>query len=140
MATMKYIGEDEATGIVKVIYEEMTTLFGYVPNIYKVLANNPHVLKSAWEQRKEIMGEGKLDPMIKEFLAWATVTLQNNRFGIETHTARLKKLGYDNEAILEALSVLQYFSGISAVINGLAMGGDTNQEALNLLDSQGKAR
>ena len=32
------------------------------------------------------MDEGTLDPNLKEFLAWATVTLLNNQFGIETHT------------------------------------------------------
>ena len=93
----------------------------------------PMSLKAAWENRKEIMGHGNLDPRIKEFLAWATVVLNNCKFGVETHTARLKKMGYTNADILEALSVIQFFVGISTVINGLAMVQDTNQEVLEIL-------
>ncbi len=135
MATMMQVTETEATGTVRKIYEEMIAHWGNVPNAYKVLANNPHVLKAAWEHRKEIMGHGNLDPRIKEFVAWATVVLNNCKFGVETHTARLKKMGYTNADILEALSVIQFFVGISTVINGLAMVQDTNQEALEILSA-----
>jgi AhpD family alkylhydroperoxidase len=135
MATMKQVTETEATGTVKRIYDEMMAHWGNVPNAYKVLANNPHVLKAAWENRKEVMGHGNLDPTLKEFLAWATVVLNNCKFGIETHTARLKKMGFSNADILEALSVIQFFVGISAVINGLAMVQDTNREILDILSA-----
>ncbi len=135
MATMKQVPESEASGSVKKIYDEMIANWGNVPNAYKVLANNPHVLKASWENRKEVMGHGNLDPKIKEFLAWATVVLNNCKFGIETHTARLKKMGHTNADILEALSVIQFFVGISTVINGLVMVQDTNQEILEILSA-----
>ncbi len=135
MTTMKQVTEAEASGAVKKIYGEMVAHWGSVPNAYKVLANNPHVLKAAWENRKEVMGQGNLDPKLKEFLAWATVVLNNCKFGIEIHTARLKKMGYTNADILEALSVIQFFIGISTVINGLAMVQDTNQEILDMLSA-----
>ncbi|HLT20782.1 MAG TPA: carboxymuconolactone decarboxylase family protein, partial [Thermomicrobiales bacterium] len=98
-----------------------------VPNIYKVLGNNPTILEAAVEHRHKVMDEGELDPNLKEFLAWATVTLLNNQFGIQIHTARLKRLGYTDAQIIEALGVLQYFAGISVVINGLNMGDDVNE-------------
>jgi len=135
MATMKQVTEAEASGSVRKIYDEMIAHWGNVPNAYKVLANNPQVLKAAWENRKEVMGHGSLDPRVKEFLAWATVVLNNCKFGIETHTARLKKMGYTNADILEALSVIQFFVGISTVINGLGMVQDTNQEVLDILSA-----
>ncbi len=67
------------------------------------------------------------------WLAWATVTLANNAFGIKTHTARLKKLGISNAEILEGLAVLQYFIGISTMINGLAMAEDVHPNVLEYL-------
>ena len=51
MATMKQITEAEASGSVRKIYDEMIAHWGSVPNAYKVLANNPQVLKAAWENR-----------------------------------------------------------------------------------------
>lgn len=133
--TLPYREENDASDEVKRLYEEIKAGFGagQVPNIYKVLGNNPAVLAAAVDNRRRIMDEGELDPTLKEFLAWATVTLTNNEFGIKIHTARLKRLGFGNAQILEALAVLQYFTGISAVINGLAMGDDVNQTVMDFL-------
>ncbi len=135
MATLPFVEESEATPEVAEIYDQIKAGFGagQVPNVYKVLGNNPQVLAAAVESRRRIMDEGRLDPLLKEWLAWATVTLANNQFGIKVHTARLKKLGISNAEILEALAVLQYFTGISAVINGLAMDDDVNPAILEAL-------
>lgn len=135
MPTIRYVEENDANERVTESYEDIKAGFGngQVPNVYKVLGNNPIVLEAAVEHRHRVMDEGTLDPNIKEFLAWATVTLLNNQFGIETHTARLKKLGYTDEQVIEALGVLQYFAGISVVINGLAMAHDSNDNVKRAL-------
>jgi len=127
--TLPYREESDADERVKALYEDIKAGFGagQVPNIYKVLGNNPTILEAAVEHRHKVMDEGELDPNLKEFLAWATVTLLNNQFGIQIHTARLKRLGYTDAQIIEALGVLQYFAGISVVINGLNMGDDVNE-------------
>ncbi len=133
MATLRFVGEEEATGRTKEIYEELKGSLGIVPNIYRALANNEHILGTFWENRKRIMDQGTLDPAIKEWLAWATVAINNAKFGVDTHTARLKKMGYTDEQIVEALAVINYFIGISTVINGLGMVNDTNRETLAAL-------
>ncbi len=136
MPTIPYFSEDEADDEVRELYQEIKDGFGagQVPNVYQVLGNNPSVLKAALENRRSVMNQGELEPMLKEWLAWATVTMSNNVFGIRMHTARMKKMGITNAQILEALSVLQYFSGISTIINGLAMDDDVNQDVLDYLD------
>ena len=135
MPTLKYLEELDADERVQAAYDDIKSGFGngQVPNVYKVLGNNPTILEAAVEHRHRVMDEGTLDPTVKEFLAWATVTLLNNQFGIETHTARLKRLGFSDEQVLEALGVLQYFAGISVVINGLAMAQDSNENVKRYL-------
>ncbi len=133
MATLRFVSEEEATGRTREIYEELKGSLGIVPNIYRALANNEHILETFWENRKRIMDQGTLDPAIKEWLAWATVAINNAKFGVDTHTARLKKMGYTDEQIVEALAVINYFIGISTVINGLGMVNDTNRETLAAL-------
>ncbi|HEU5423308.1 MAG TPA: carboxymuconolactone decarboxylase family protein [Nitrolancea sp.] len=137
MPTLPYLEEEDAGDEVRRLYQEIKAGFGagQVPNFYKVLGNNADMLAAALDNRRRIMEQGQLDPTLKEFLAWASVTLANNEFGIKVHTARLKKLGYGNAQILEALAVLQYFTGVSAVINGLAMGDDVNSSVLKYLES-----
>ena len=129
LPTLPYREESEADERTRAAYEDIKAGFGagQVPNIYKVLGNNPTVLEAAVEHRHRVMDEGELDPTVKEFLAWATVTLLNNQFGIQIHTARLKRLGFTDAQVIEALGVLQYFAGISVVINGLNMGDDVNE-------------
>lgn len=135
MPTIRYVEEGDADERVQAAYADIKAGFGagQVPNAYKVLGNNPTILEAAVEHRRRVMDEGTLDPNLKEFLAWAAVTLLNNQFGIQVHTARLKRLGYADAEVLEALGVLQYFAGISVVINGLNMGDDVNENVKRFL-------
>lgn len=135
MPTLPLLAESDANDDVRALYEQIRQTFGKgsVPAVYQVLGHNPAVLKAALENRASIMEQGQLDPMLKEWIAWASVTQANNVFGIRMHTARLKKLGITNAQILEALSVLQYFSGISTLINGLAMDDDVNPDVMDYL-------
>ena len=73
MATLRFVEESEAKEEVQELYRQIKVGFGtgQVPNVYKVLANNPHVLAAAVDNRRRIMEEGQLDPKLKEWLAWA---------------------------------------------------------------------
>ncbi len=124
MATVGLIEEQDAPENVQQIYDRIRKGFGagQVPTAYKAFAHNPGVLEALVDYRARIMDAGEIAPEIKEWLAWAAVTLTNNQFGIKVHTARLKKQGVSNAQLVEALAVLQYFTGISAMINGLALG------------------
>jgi alkylhydroperoxidase/carboxymuconolactone decarboxylase family protein YurZ len=139
MPTIRYVEEHDGDERVQAAYEDIKAGFGngQVPNAYKVLGNNPTILEAAVDHRHRVMDEGTLDPTVKEFLAWATVTLLNNQFGIETHTARLKRMGFTDAQVIEALGVLQYFAGISVVINGLGMAQDANEGVKRYLRGEG---
>jgi alkylhydroperoxidase/carboxymuconolactone decarboxylase family protein YurZ len=74
MPSIKMIPEEEATGQVKVLYDEITTTLGidFVPNLYKVMAPNPAYLEANWNKVKAIMIESdKLDRRTKEIVALA---------------------------------------------------------------------
>jgi alkylhydroperoxidase family enzyme len=74
MAVTKMIAEDEATGRVAEIYQEIRSAFGidFVPNMYKVMAPNPAYLDANWSRVKAVMIEqGRLDRLTKEIIAVA---------------------------------------------------------------------
>ena len=74
MASVKLISEDEATGKVKVLYDEIKADLGtdFVPNLYKAMASNPEYLEANWRRDKAVMSESKrLDPLTKEIIAVA---------------------------------------------------------------------
>jgi alkylhydroperoxidase/carboxymuconolactone decarboxylase family protein YurZ len=74
MASIKMIGEGEATGKTKEIYEDIKGKLGidFVPNMYKVMASKPDYLETNWNKIKSVMkGSGKLDSLTKEIIAVA---------------------------------------------------------------------
>ncbi len=74
MASINMIPEEEATGKVKDIYEEIKSQLGidFVPNLYRVMASKPDYLKANWNKAKAVMvQEGKLDRLTKDIIAVA---------------------------------------------------------------------
>ncbi len=74
MASINMISEEEATGRVKDIYEDIKTQLGidFVPNLYKVMASSPNYLEANWNKVKAVMiNPGKLDRLTKEIIAVA---------------------------------------------------------------------
>jgi alkylhydroperoxidase/carboxymuconolactone decarboxylase family protein YurZ len=74
MASIKMIAEEEATGKVKDIYEDIKSQLGidFVPNLYKVMAPKPDYLEANWNKVKTVMVQpGKLDRLTKEIIAVA---------------------------------------------------------------------
>ncbi len=73
MTTIRMIPEEEATGKVKDIYEDIKAHHGidFVPNLYKVMAPNPDYLEANWIRVKAVMSEGKLDRLTKDIIAVA---------------------------------------------------------------------
>jgi alkylhydroperoxidase family enzyme len=74
MASVKLISEDEATGKVKAIYDEIKAKLGtdFVPNLYRAMASNPEYLEANWRKDQAVMSESKrLDPLTKEIIAVA---------------------------------------------------------------------
>jgi alkylhydroperoxidase/carboxymuconolactone decarboxylase family protein YurZ len=74
MALIRMVPEEEATGRVEEIYEEIRSQLGidFVPNLYKVMAPNPGFLDANWNKVKAVMvEEGRLDRLTKEIIAVA---------------------------------------------------------------------
>jgi alkylhydroperoxidase/carboxymuconolactone decarboxylase family protein YurZ len=74
MASIRLISEEEATGKVKAVYDDIMTTHGidFVPNMYKVMAAKPDLLEANWNRIKVIMrAPGKLDQLTREMIALA---------------------------------------------------------------------
>ena len=72
MASIRMIPEEEATGKVKEVYEDIKSRLeiDFVPNLYKVMASKPAYLEANWIKVKTVMVEpGKLDRLTKEIIA-----------------------------------------------------------------------
>ena len=83
MASVRLIDEAEASGKVKVLFEEIKSGLGidFVPNLYRAMASNPDYLEANWRRVKAIMvASGKLDRMTKEIVAVAVSAVNGCRY------------------------------------------------------------
>jgi alkylhydroperoxidase/carboxymuconolactone decarboxylase family protein YurZ len=74
VASIRMVPEDEATGKVKDIYEDIKATLGvdFVPNLYRVMAPKPDYLEANWHKVKTVMVQpGQLDRLTKEIIAVA---------------------------------------------------------------------
>jgi alkylhydroperoxidase family enzyme len=79
MSLYKTVSENEATGKVKEVYDDLkaTKKIDFVPNFWKALSINPDHLEAVWQKLKAVMKPGKLDLLTKEIIALA-VSITNN--------------------------------------------------------------
>lgn len=119
-ATVKLIEEQEATGLVRTIYDDIkqTKQIDFVPNFWKTLATHPPLLEQTWLRLKSAMAPGKLDPLTKEIIALAVSATNGCRYCINSHTAAAKKLGLDDEGLGELFAVVAVFNGTNRLADG----------------------
>lgn len=117
IATVRPVEYDASTGRVREIFDDIlaTKKIDFVPNIWKTLANYPPLLEETWQRLKRIMGPGRLDPLTKEMIALAVSATNGCAYCVNSHTAAVKKLGLDDEALGELLSVVGLFSTTNAL-------------------------
>ena len=79
MPLLRTVSEEEATGKVKEVYEDIKATKGSdaVPNFWKALSVNPDHLEATWNKLKTVMKPGKVDLLTKEIIALA-VSITNN--------------------------------------------------------------
>ena len=108
MAIFKPIQENEATGKVKEIYEDIKDKrqITEVPNFWKSLANNPETLERTWNSLQEIMKKGALDPITKELIYVAVSITNSCEYCIRSHTSAAKKKAATDQMIKEKIDVV----------------------------------
>lgn len=115
------VEEEEATGVVKEVYEEILASRNLqrVPNYWKALAHRPEYLKATWEKLKAVMAESALDRRTKEIIAVAVSATNNCSYCLSSHTDALRAMGMGDAELVELMAVVDFFNGSNAVASGL---------------------
>ena len=108
MSIFKSTNESKAKGKVKKVFEDIKKNRGIskIPNFWKSLAHNPENLERSWNNLKQIMRKGALDPLTKELIYVAVSITNNCDYCIRSHTAAAKKKGANNKMIAEMIDVV----------------------------------
>ena len=126
IATVRPVSEDEATGTVAAIYADIKATKGIdaVLNFWRVLATNPAHLEMIWTHLKTLMHpealgrQAKLDPLTREIIALAVSATNGCAYCINSHTAAVRKLGLDVEALGEVMAIIGLFNTTNILADG----------------------
>ena len=108
MAIFKMIEENEASGKVKEVFDDIKNSRGIteIPNFWKMLANDPNELERSWNSLKQVMRKGALDPITKELIYVAVSITNSCEYCTKSHSYAAKKKGATDEMLKEMIAVV----------------------------------
>ena len=120
MSLVKPVEYDAAGPAVKAVYDDImaTRKVASVNNFWKVLANDPPTLKRTWEEVRDVMAAGALDPLTKELIYIAVSATNNCEYCSHSHTASARKQGMSDAMLAEVLAVTALANKTNRLANG----------------------
>jgi AhpD family alkylhydroperoxidase len=132
MSTLGFIEYENASPEVRAVYDDImaTRKTDKVTNFWKALAHDPVRLKRTWEDTKEIMAAGKLDPLTKELIYVAVSVSNQCDYCIAAHTAAARKKGMTEAIFNEMLAVVGLANQNNRLVAGLQVEIDEQFKAV----------
>src|SRR2546426_6361300 len=89
MPTLGFVEYENASPEVRAVYDDImaTRKTDWINNFWKAIAHDPATLKRTWEDVKQIMAPGALDPLTKEMIYLAVSVSNQCGYCIASHTA-----------------------------------------------------
>lgn len=127
MSLLPKIEYDQASPEVRAVYDDIRKNrdSDYINDIWKVLANDPKALARCWQQIKEVMRAGDLDPLTKELIYLAVSITNQCDYCINTHQASARAKGMSDGQLAEMLAVV----GLANQMNKLVAGWQVELDA-----------
>lgn len=132
MSTLGFIEYEKASAEVRAVYDDImaTRKTDKVTNFWKALAHDPMRLKRTWEDTKQIMAGGVLDPMVKELIYVAVSITNQCDYCIAAHTAAARKKGMTDAIFNEMLAVVGLANENNRLVAGLQVEIDEHFKAI----------
>jgi len=123
VALVKLIEYKDAAPEVKAVYDDIMQTRGvdWIGNFWKALANDPAQLRRMWQNVKQVMAPGTLDPLVKEMIYVAVSATNGCEYCTCSHTAAARKKGMSDAMLMELLAVVGLANETNRLANGLRM-------------------
>src|ERR1700726_2001850 len=105
---------------VRAVYDDImaTRKTDWINNFWKAIAHDPALLKRTWEDIKEVMAPGALDPLTKELIYVAVSVTNNCGYCIASHTASARKKGMTDAMFHELQAVIGMANETNKLVTG----------------------
>jgi AhpD family alkylhydroperoxidase len=120
VATLGLIEYKDATPEVRAVYDDImaTRKIDWINNFWKAIAYDPATLKRTWEDIKQIMAPGALDPLIKEMIYVAVSVTNQCNYCIASHTVSAQKKGMTDAMFKELMAVVGMANETNRLVAG----------------------
>lgn len=112
---------EDAQPAVRAVYDDIMKTRGtdWINNFWKVLAHDPALLRRTWEDIKQVMGPGALDPLTKELIYIAVSATNGCEYCTYSHTASARAKGMSEAQLMELMAVVGMANETNRLANGL---------------------
>ena len=120
MATLGLVEYKDASPEVRAVYDDImaTRKTDWVNNFWKAIAHDPATLKRTWEDLKQIMAPGALDPLTKEMI-YVAISISNQcDYCVASHIAGARRLGMTDDQLKELIAVTGFANSNNRVVAG----------------------
>ena len=123
MATVKLLQDHELSPEARAVFDDIrsTRKSDFVNNFWRALAHDPKTLKRTWEDIKDVMAPGVLDPKVKELLYIAVSIAHGCPYCIHSHTAAARAKGMTEAEFSELLAVVGMASETNKLVTALGV-------------------
>jgi AhpD family alkylhydroperoxidase len=120
MSLAPIIEYEQASPEVRAVYDEIMALrkTDWVNNFWKVLANDPPSLRRIWDNVKQVMGPGALDPLTKELIYIGVSVTNNCEYCTYSHSAAARNKGMSDAMWHELMAVVGLANETNQLSNG----------------------
>jgi AhpD family alkylhydroperoxidase len=120
MATLGLIEYKDASPEVRAVYDDImaTRKTDWVNNFWKAIAHDPVTLKRTWEDIKQVMAPGALDPLTKELIYVAVSVSNQCDYCIASHTVSAQKKGMTDQMFKDLMAVVGMANETNRLVAG----------------------
>ena len=115
-----------ASAEVRAVYDDIMQTRGtdWINNFWKALANHPAELRRIWDNVKQVMAPGALDPLVKEMVYVAVSATNGCEYCTYSHTAGARKKGMSQAMFMELMAVVGLANETNRLANGFRIDVD----------------
>lgn len=130
MALIPSLEKNQIEEVAREVYEKFEKETGKVPEWVKVMAHSPKVLKEFTELFKVVMGENKIEQLLKWKIALVISETLKCPFCVNVTQKMLKQLGADEETIEKIKNLSTEDKEILELVKDITLDGHLNQPEL----------
>ncbi len=94
------------------------------PAVFRWMARDVGFLQSYWAATRQAFTDRVLDRSMKEILAFAASMTGKSDYGVDFHLREARRLGLTDQALTEAVEVVQLFNTVTKIADALRLQPD----------------